>query len=113
MERVEIREIAAFEGREVELRGWLYNKRSSGRLHFLQVRDGTGLIQCVLFKGDVGDEVFEHAGNLPQESAIVVRGEVRQDERSVLGYELESPRSKQFTRQPNTRSHLKTMGCRS
>ena len=88
MERVEIRDIAAFDGREVELRGWLYNKRSSGRLHFLQVRDGTGLIQCVLFKGDVGVEVFERAGNLPQESAIIVRGGVRQDERSPLGYEL-------------------------
>ena len=88
MERVEIRKIAAFEGREVELRGWLYNKRSSGRLHFLQVRDGTGLIQCVLFKEDVGDEAFERAGNLPQESAIVVRGEVRRDERSALGHEL-------------------------
>ena len=88
MERVEVRDISSFDGREVELRGWLYNKRSSGRLHFLQVRDGTGLIQCVLFKGDVGVEVFERAGNLPQESAIIVRGVVRQDERSPLGYEL-------------------------
>ena len=51
--RVYIRDIAAEDGREVLLRGWLYGKRSSGKLHFLQVRDGTGVIQCVVSKKDV------------------------------------------------------------
>ena len=56
-ERVYVSNIASHEGQTVTLRGWLYNKRSSGKLHFLQVRDGTGTIQCVVFKGDVTPEV--------------------------------------------------------
>ncbi len=87
-ERVWIEEISRFEGEEVLLKGWLYNKRSSGKLHFLQVRDGTGVIQCVVFKGDVSPEVFESADKVSQESAIEVRGVVKKDERSPLGYEL-------------------------
>ena len=63
--------ISEFEDREVELRGWVYNKRSSGKLHFLQVRDGTGVIQCVVFKGDVSPEIFELCEELTQESAVV------------------------------------------
>ena len=50
MEQVRIADIAAHEDREVELKGWLYNSRSSGKLHFLQLRDGSGVIQCVVFK---------------------------------------------------------------
>ena len=69
-----ISDIAAQDGQEVVLSGWLYNKRSSGKLHFLQLRDGTGTIQCVVFKGDVSEEVFEASGLLTQESSIVVTG---------------------------------------
>ncbi|MCK5119386.1 MAG: asparagine--tRNA ligase, partial [Candidatus Latescibacteria bacterium] len=58
MKQTYISEIGEHEGREVTIRGWLYNKRSSGKLHFLQVRDGTGVVQCVVFKGDVSEEVF-------------------------------------------------------
>ncbi len=61
---VTIRDIAAHENQEVELRGWLYNKRSSGKLHFLQVRDGTGVIQAVVFKNDVPPEQFTRADHL-------------------------------------------------
>ncbi|HWV37590.1 MAG TPA: asparagine--tRNA ligase [Vulgatibacter sp.] len=86
--RAWINEIARYEGQEVELRGWLDNRRSSGKLHFLQVRDGTGTIQCVVFKGDVPEEVFKDADHLPQESAVKVRGTVRADARSPIGYEL-------------------------
>ena len=71
-----IGEIASFEGEQVELRGWLYNKRSSGKLHFLQLRDGTGIIQCVAFKGEVSAETFELCENLPQETSLLV---VRKD----------------------------------
>jgi len=85
---VSVDEVHAHEGEEVRLRGWLYNKRSSGKLHFLQLRDGTGVIQCVVFKGDVPEEVFSRADHLPQESSLEVSGTVRADKRSALGYEL-------------------------
>jgi len=83
-----IDEIGKHEGEEVTLRGWLYNKRSSGKLHFLQVRDGTGTIQCVVFKKEVPAEVFALADHIAQESSIVVRGTVRADDRAPLGYEV-------------------------
>ena len=82
------RDLDAYEGKTVTLRGWLYNKRSSGKLHFLQLRDGTGILQCVVFVKDVSPEVFEHAGRLAQETALAITGEVRRDQRSALGFEL-------------------------
>ncbi len=72
----------------VVLKGWLYNKRHKGKLYFLQLRDGTGTIQCVLFKGDVSEEVFETAGRLTQESSMEITGLIRADQRSDIGYEL-------------------------
>ena len=87
-ERIRIQDIANHAGKTVCLQGWLYNKRSSGKLHFLQVRDGSGTIQCVVFKGDVDEALFESAGRLTQESSIRVTGEVRKDERSPLGFEI-------------------------
>ena len=87
-EWVYVKDIAQYEGQEVELRGWLYNKRSSGKLHFLQVRDGTGTIQCVIFKGDVSAEIFTLGQELTQESSVIVRGTVRADARSPIGFEL-------------------------
>lgn len=88
MESIQVADIGRYEGREVELRGWLYNKRSSGKLHFLQLRDGSGVVQCVVFKGDVAPELFERCSHLPQESSIVVRGQVRQEARAPIGYEV-------------------------
>lgn len=87
-DRIWVEEAAHFEGKDVCLKGWLYNKRSSGKLHFLQVRDGTGTIQCVVFKGDVSPDVFALADKLPQESALEVRGILKKYARSSLGYEL-------------------------
>ncbi len=84
-----IEEIAQHEGRSVTLRGWLHNRRSSGKLHFLTVRDGTGFIQAVMSKAAVGEEVFLQAGHLGQETAVVVEGEVRADARAPGGYELD------------------------
>jgi asparaginyl-tRNA synthetase len=60
----------------VTLRGWLYNKRSSGKLHFLELRDGFGIVQCVMSKRDVGEEIFAHAAELTQESSLSVTGKV-------------------------------------
>ena len=88
MERIRVADIGGFEGREVELCGWLYNKRSSGKLHFLQLRDGSGVVQCVAFKGEIEPDQFERCSNIPQESSLIIRGEVRRDERSPIGYEL-------------------------
>ncbi|MDM7324047.1 MAG: asparagine--tRNA ligase [Thermus sp.] len=86
--RVFIHEIAKHEGREVELRGWLYGKRSKGKIHFLILRDGTGFIQATLFRGEVPEGVFEQADQLPQETALRVFGLVRRDERAPGGFEL-------------------------
>ena len=85
---VRISEIGKYENQEVELRGWLYSRRSSGKLHFLQIRDGSGVIQAVMFKGDVSPELFAQADHLGQESSVIVRGSVRADKRSPLGFEL-------------------------
>jgi asparaginyl-tRNA synthetase len=75
-------------GEEVTLKGWLYNSRSSGKLVFLQLRDGTGIVQCVVFKGN-SEEVFESAKGLGQESSIIVTGTVKEDTRSSIGVELD------------------------
>ncbi|EJY55061.1 asparaginyl-tRNA synthetase [Alicyclobacillus hesperidum URH17-3-68] len=76
-------------GSSVTIEGWLYNKRSSGKIHFLQVRDGTGLVQCVVVKSAVTPEIFERSGLLTQESSCRVSGLVRQDDRAPGGYELD------------------------
>jgi asparaginyl-tRNA synthetase len=86
---VYIADIAQHDGREVTLHGWLHNRRSSGKLHFLQVRDGTGIIQCVVFKGNVSAEVFSEADHLPQETSLRVTGTVKKDARSPIGFELD------------------------
>ena len=88
MELIQVADIGRYEGREVVLRGWLYNKRSSGKLHFLQLRDGSGVVQCVVFKGDVEADLFERCDHLPQESSLVVHGQVRREERAPIGYEV-------------------------
>ena len=87
-EWVYVSDIARHQGQEVVLKGWLYNKRSSGKLHFLQVRDGTGVIQCVVSRSDVSPETFHLADHLSQESSLSVTGTVRADPRSPIGFEL-------------------------
>lgn len=88
MERVEVSKIADYRNREVVLKGWVYNKRSSGKIWFLLVRDGTGIIQCIVSKSDVGEEIFRLYNDLEQESSVMVRGKVREDARAPGGYEL-------------------------
>jgi len=67
-----IQDIARHAGQPVTLKGWLHNRRSSGKIHFLTVRDGTGFIQCVMSKQAVGEEAFKQADHLAQETSIVV-----------------------------------------
>ena len=76
-EHVYVADLAKHVGEEVLIKGWIYNKRSSGKLHFLEVRDGTGIANCVVYIKDVPPEVFALADKLPQETSLVVRGEVR------------------------------------
>src|SRR5688500_11914611 len=84
-----ITDIARHEGQPVTLRGWLHNRRSSGKIHFLTVRDGTGFIQAVMSKAAVGDEAFTRADHLSQETSLSVTGTVRADARAKGGYEID------------------------
>ena len=84
-----IEDIAKHESQRVTLRGWLHNRRSSGKIHFLSVRDGTGFIQAIVSKATVGEEKFKSADHLSQETAIVVHGAVRADARAPGGFELD------------------------
>jgi len=87
-EHVYIEDIATHENEEVTIKGWLYNKTDKGKLQFLLVRDGTGVIQAVAFEADVSPEAFEAAKAVTQESSLIVTGTVRADKRSPGGYEL-------------------------
>ena len=75
-------------GQPIVLKGWLYNMASKGKLHFLQVRDGSGIVQAVMSKAEVGDQIFALAGSLKQEASIIVHGTVREDARSPIGVEV-------------------------
>src|SRR6266550_1777491 len=89
MMRAYIQDIATYAGQEVTIHGWLHNRRSSGKLHFLIVRDGTGFIQAVMSKAAVGDETFTRADHLGQETSLSVTGTVRADARAKGGYEID------------------------
>ena len=89
MARTYIEELHAHAGEELTIRGWLYSKRSSGKVRFLVVRDGTGVLQCVMVKGLVTDDVFNAFDNLTQESALAVTGKVKKEARAPGGYEME------------------------
>src|SRR3954468_22804477 len=86
---VYIEDIGTHESDEVTIKGWLHNRRSSGKIHFLIVRDGTGFIQAVTSKAAVGDDLFKLADHLSQETSIVVTGTVRADKRAPTGYEID------------------------
>jgi asparaginyl-tRNA synthetase len=89
MEQTYIRDIAQHVGEEITIRGWLYNMRSSGKLMFPQIRDGSGIIQGVVFKKNVSEQVWNDFEKLTQESSIIVRGNVRADARAAGGFELD------------------------
>ncbi len=89
MSRIYIEDLSRHVGEEVCIHGWLYNKRSSGKIRFLVVRDGTGVVQCVMAKGSVPDGLFSQFDILTQESSLVVTGKVRKDDRAPGGFELD------------------------
>jgi len=83
-----IDQVGRFEGQDVSLSGWVYNKRSSGKIRFVLMRDGTGTIQCVFVKSEVSEQAFELADSVTQESSVRVTGTVRADKRAPSGFEL-------------------------
>ncbi len=89
MDWVYIKDVSDHTGKEVEIRGWLYNKTHKGKLWFLIIRDGSGVIQAVAFKGDVSEETFENCEAVTQESSLMLRGLVKEDKRASGGYELQ------------------------
>lgn len=90
VKRVLISELGKHVGEAVTLKGWLYNKRKSGKVKFVMLRDGSGLLQCVYFKGNLSEEIFDLASRVPQESSIEVTGVVKDEPRAVGGFELDA-----------------------
>jgi asparaginyl-tRNA synthetase len=86
---VYIEDIGAHVAEEVTIKGWLHNRRSSGKIHFLILRDGTGFIQAVMSKAAVGDAMFTSADHLSQETSVIVTGTARADARAPGGYEID------------------------
>jgi asparaginyl-tRNA synthetase len=91
MSIIRVEDIARYIGQEVTVRGWVYNRTDKGKLCFLLVRDGSGFVQCVAFKGDLPAEIFDRIMRIPQESSVVITGTVREDRRAPGipgGYEI-------------------------
>ena len=88
MKTVTINQLSEYEGQDVELKGWVYNTRNVGKLWFIIFRDGTGLLQGVVVKGEATDESFLLENDLNQEDSIILNGTVRKEPRSIGGYEL-------------------------
>ena len=89
MTRITISQAAQHIGEPVEIAGWLYNLRKSGKIVFPIVRDGTGLMQCVAMKNNLPEETFEALKHLTQESSLVIRGQIRAEARAAGGYEMD------------------------
>lgn len=88
MEKIFIKDLKQYDGKEVTLNGWVYNVRSIGKIWFLILRDGTGMLQCVVVKNDVDEDTFNKEELLTQESSVTVTGIVRLEKRAVGGVEL-------------------------
>src|ERR1051325_3886776 len=87
--RVTVAEAGRHAGETVEIAGWLYNLRRSGKIVFPQLRDGTGIIQCVALKSSLPEQLFETLRDLTQESSLIIRGKVRAEQRAPGGYEVD------------------------
>jgi asparaginyl-tRNA synthetase len=100
--RIRISDAGRHVGETVELAGWLYNLRKSGKIAFPQVRDGSGLMQCVAVKEHLSEELFEAVKSLTQESSILMRGVVREEPRAPGGYEMDVTGLEILQRVPET-----------
>ena len=83
-----IKHIANHKNEVVTLNGWVYNTRRSGKIGFLTLRDGFGLLQCIIVKNEIGDELFEDFKGLTQESSLSIIGKVVKNDRAIGGYEI-------------------------
>ena len=89
MEKVVIQDLKNYIGKEVSVKGWLTNKRSGKGLEFLIVRDGSGFLQCVVSLDEVGEDIYQKAKSLSQESSIEITGNIVADERQIGGFEMQ------------------------
>src|SRR5688572_16310554 len=87
--RISIAAAANHVGETVSIPGWLYNLRKSGKIAFPILRDGSGMMQCVEVKAQIGDELFDRIKDLTQESSIVVTGKIRAESRATGGFEMD------------------------
>src|SRR5438046_2894049 len=88
MPSVRVKDLPQHIGERVTVNGWLYNKRSSGKLQFPIIRDGSGYLQCVVFRKDVSEETWKAVEDVTQESTVRVTGTVRAEQRAPGGVEL-------------------------
>jgi len=88
MKIVSIAKIKQYNNKNIQINGWVYNSRRSGKIGFLSIRDGFGIMQCIIEKSTVGDEIFNVFKTLTQESSISVFGKIVENKRAVGGYEL-------------------------
>ena len=88
MEFVKIKDIKNYKNKIVTLKGWIYNIRSSGKIGFLMLRDGFGIVQCIIEKSKLGDENFSVFKTLTQESSLKIIGTIVENERALGGYEI-------------------------
>ena len=88
MKAVTIKKLDQYVDQDVEIKGWVYNRRSVGKIWFLILRDGTGLLQCVIVDGECDSETFSLEQQLNQEDSVIVKGRVKKEPRAVGGYEL-------------------------
>ena len=88
MKSILISELNKYEGKTVELKGWVYNTRSIGKIWFIIFRDGTGLLQGVVVKGEASDDTFALEQQLNKEDSVIINGIVRKEPRSIGGFEL-------------------------
>src|SRR5579863_4750880 len=100
--RIRIQDAGEHVGEAVEIAGWLYNLRKSGKIVFPLLRDGSGIMQCVAVKANLGEALFEELKNLTQESSLVLRGKIRAEQRAPGGYELDVEGAVVFQRVPET-----------
>jgi len=82
MDSIRVSEISKYVGKDIEIKGWVYNRTDKGKLCFLLIRDGSGFVQCVAFKGDLDESLFDQIMRLPQESSVIISGSVREDKRA-------------------------------
>ena len=88
MDTVNIQNIEKYEGKIITIKGWVYSVRSIGKVWFLIIRDGTGLLQGVVVKNEVDSKIFELEQKINQEDSVIISGLVRKEDRSVGGFEI-------------------------